>query len=72
MCHMKGQVVHVMLMLQLHTYFMSVCLMAQSHSSVLLKVSLCALKKLPTKLSRATGHLFVSLANIGFITSLVN
>lgn len=21
MCHMKGQVVHVMLMLQLHTYF---------------------------------------------------
>lgn len=33
---------------------------------------LCALKQLPTKLSRATVHLFVSLANNGFETSAVN
>lgn len=58
--------------LQPDTYFGAMQAMTKGHSLVMVWVISCALKKLPTKLSRATVHLFVSLANNGFETSAVN
>lgn len=46
--------------------------MKKGHSFVMLLMTLRALNQLPAKPSRATVHLFVSLANNGFETSAVN